>query len=218
MILDHVENLEFNADDEDYLFDAEMTLARLSQGLFWLDNSVRQAENLVRKKAIKENIVLSVLDEPLNSAPADWISCAFQWYAVSAYNYVRLVGWLATKDTKFTDDYVKRVMPKVVEYRHKVAAHFALTAPRKDNAADLVSSVMTNIIYAHGYLRAGAMSEILVDKSGGELLTKNKTSWSLTKTHDKLVHRYWPSGPLKTYQAFKVSAGSTRKFSFDWED
>lgn len=218
MILDHIENLEFDPDDADYLFDAQMTLARISQGLFWLYSSVKESEKSIRQKALKENINLIVLDQSLSNVSIDWISCAFQWYSVSLYNYVRLVGWLATKDTKFVDQYIKRVIPRVTEYRHKISAHFALTAPRNDNAADLVASIMTNIVYANDYLRAGAMSEILSDKEGRDIVAKNRTSWSLTKTHEKITPRFWVNGPLETFQAIKFSAGSTRKFHIDWED
>jgi hypothetical protein len=218
MILDHTENLTLISDDEDYLFDAQMTLARLSQGLFWLYNSVAQAEYIARQAAAKDNVLIGIVNGVIKDVPTDWLSCAFQWYAVSVYNYVRLVGWLSTKDTVFTNEYVKRVIPKVTEYRHKVAAHFAITAPRKDNQADLIASIMTNIIYAHGYLRAGAMSEILTDENGKEIMASNKTSWSLTKTHNALRSRYWPNGPLEAFQSFRISAGATRKIKIDWED
>ena len=77
---------------------------------------------------------------------------------------------------------------------------------------------LSNIVYAHGYLRAGAMSEIVTDEKGYEVKVSHKTSWSLTKTHNKLLPRYWPNGPLETSQSIKLSAGKTRKFKIDWED
>ena len=195
-----------------------MTLARLSQGLFWLYDSVSQAERLVRKKAEEDNSPIAFEDWIINNVHTDWLSCAFQWYAVSSYNYVRLVGWLATKDKELTNDYIKRVIPRVTEYRHKVAAHFAFTDPRNDNQADLIASIMTNIVFANGYLRAGALSEIITDKKGKELEVTNQISWSLTKTHDILIPRYWPNGPMKAFQDFRISAGATRKMKIDWGD
>lgn len=218
MILDYIDRLEIEVDDDDYLFDAQMTLARLSQGLFWLNSSVTKAEINVRRGAAKDNTLIAVVDGPIKNVPTDWLSCAFQWYAVSVYNYVRLVGWLGTKDTDFARDYAYRVIPKITKYRHKVAAHFAITDPRNDNEADLITSIITSIIYAHGYLRAGALSEILIDETGNEVTVSNKTSWSMTKTHNELVPRYWPNGPLKTSQSIKLSAGATRKFKIDWAD
>ncbi len=218
MILDHVEKLRLIADDEDYLFDAQMTLSRISQGLFWLYDSVAAAERQARIEARKDNTLIGVVDGVLKGLPTDWLSCAFQWYAVSLYNYIRLTGWLVSKDTKFINGYVKRVIPRVTSYRHKVAAHFAITSPRCDNEADMISSVMTNIVYAHGYLRAGAMSEVITDAMGNEVEVSTKTSWSLTKVHNQLTPRFWPDGPMKAYLSIKLSEGATRKFKIDWED
>jgi len=60
------------------------------------------------------------------------LSCAFQWYAISAYNYVRLVGWLAIRNPKLLGEYINKVIPTITEYRHKIAAHFAITIPKDD--------------------------------------------------------------------------------------
>lgn len=218
MVLDHIESLIF-LENEDYLFDAKMTLARISQGLFWLYKNVKIIEDQVRLNASIDNTEVSVVEGPLKGIPTDWLSCAFQWYAVSLYNYIRLVGWLSTRDKNFINEYINRVIPNVKNYRHKVAAHFALTAPKEnDNKADLISSIMTNIVYAKGYLRAGALSEIFFDENGNKIEQKNKTSWSLTKTHTKLIPRYWPDGPMKAYPSIKISAQTTRKFYVNWED
>ena len=117
--------------------------------------------------AIKDNTQFVMVNGPIKDIPTDWLSCAFQWYAVSVYNYVRLVGWLSKGNNSFIKEYIKRVIPKLTNYRHKVAAHFAFTAPQKnDNKADLIASIMTNIIYTHGFLRAGAISEIFTDNNG----------------------------------------------------
>ena len=218
MIIDYLDNLSFE-EKKDYEFDARMTLAKISNGLFWLYVNVLKIERQVRAILNKENVLISLVNGPLENVPLDWLSCAFQWYAVSAYNYVRLVGWLALKDNISINNYINRVIPRLKNYRHKVAAHFALTAPRKgDNMADLLSSVMTNVIYAHGYLRAGAISEILYDENGKEIKQKTKTSWSLTKTHENLIPRYWPNGPDKFFPSIKISAKTTRKFIIDWEN
>ena len=79
--------------------------------------------------------------EILDGLPTGLLSCAFQWYAVSACNYAQLVGWLATHNPEAAKDYMKKVMPRVSQFRNKVAAHFAITDPRRDNEADLAASV-----------------------------------------------------------------------------
>ena len=43
-------------------------------------------------------------------------------------------------------EYMKSVLPRVAQYRNKVAAHFALVDPRRDNDADLAARVMTQIV------------------------------------------------------------------------
>ena len=218
IILDHIDKLEIPESSEDYIFDAQMTLARLSQGLFWIYNEVGAEEKLVRLEAAKDNTLICIVNGVLENVPI-WITNAFQWYAVSIHNYSRLVGWITTKDSEFAKKYSKKLLPRVSVYRNKVAAHFAITDPWKnDNDADLKSSIMTNIAYAHGYLLAGALSEILTDEEGNEIKSKNETSWSLTKTHEKLIPRFWPNGPLETHQSIKLSAGATRKFKLDWKD
>jgi hypothetical protein len=217
LILDHIDHLEFNSKDADYLFDAQMTLGRLSQGLFWLYDSVAKIDRGVHIKALKENVKICISNGVLQDIPS-WLPCAFQWYAVSAYNYARLVGWLATRDKKYIKDYVKRVMPRIAEYRHKIAAHFAITQPRGDSDADQIASIMTNIVYANQHLLAGALSEILTDEKGNEDIAKNKTSWSLTKSHLELIPRYWPDGPLDAHQSIQISPGATRKIRVDYGD
>jgi hypothetical protein len=219
MKLDHIENLEIDLDDEDdYLFDAINTLANISQGLFWLNYNVVAVENNVRQQAKEDDVLIGVVDGILKDLPMEWLSCAFQWYAVSLYNYVRLTGWLASKDSQFALAYVNRVIPRVKSYRHKIAAHFAITYPKGDNEADLISSIMTNIVYTHGYLRAGAMSEIVTDANGNEVKQSTKTSWSMSKVHNRLLPRFWPNGPIKAHTSIKLSAGATRNIRIDWKE
>ena len=65
---------------------------------------------------------------PLKGVPQGLIACSFHWYATSACNLVRLVGWLGQEqNSKKADAYVGRVIPNVRIWRNKVAAHFAIT-------------------------------------------------------------------------------------------
>src|SRR3989442_3477949 len=155
-----------------------MALARLGEGLFWLYKSVGELERNARRDAEAEDIRLAVFGGILDKQPAGLLSCAFQWYAVSACNYAQLVGWLATGDPEAAKKYVASVMPGLLQYRNKVAAHSALTDPRRDNEADLAASVMTHIVYAQGRLCAAALTPIV--KSGAsEIVVSRDLSWSL---------------------------------------
>ena len=75
MILDHIENLAFDPGDQDYLYEAQMTLGRLSRGLFWLNDAVTAAELQSRIAAQRENVVVGALRvssriSPYNGYPA----------------------------------------------------------------------------------------------------------------------------------------------------
>ncbi len=216
MILDHLENLVLPDEEADDHFDARMALARLAGGLYWLNQEVSQIEADLRKEGAVDDIIAGLVGGVLDGKPLALWSCAFQWYAVSACNYAQLVGWLATRDTALAKAYAKRVIPRLLNYRNKVAAHFAITDPRRDNEADLAASVMTHVVYLHGRLCAAALSTAV--RSGGQQVTISRDlSWSLTLAHERIVPRYWPQGPPPAYQALRLPPGET-KFSISWSD
>src|SRR5258708_29932108 len=103
-----------------------MALARLGEGLFWIHREVAKIELRVRREAAKDNILIALSGGVLENKPVGLLSSAFQWYAVGACNYAQLVGWLATKNTRSAKDYVRKVIPRLLNYRNKVAAHFAI--------------------------------------------------------------------------------------------
>lgn len=194
-----------------------MALARLGEGLFWLHRTVRELERRARIDATSEDVKLAVAGGILDRQPLGLLSCTFQWYAVSACNYAQLVGWLATGDSESAKQYVKRVMPRIVQYRNKVAAHFALTDPRRDNEADLAASVMTQVVYAHGRLCAAALTPV-VTAGNQEITASRDLSWSLTLAHERLLPRYWPGKPPKAFQALKIPPKSTVTLNMSWSD
>jgi hypothetical protein len=80
-------------------------------------------------------------------------------------------------------------MPKLLSYRNKVAAHFAITDPLRDNEADVAASVKTHIIYVHGRLFAAALTPIMKN-NGQEITVRRDISWSLSLAHERLVPRF----------------------------
>jgi hypothetical protein len=214
--LDHLDDLKLPEPEVNDHYDARMALARLGEGLSWIHGVVAEVERQTRTEAEKENTPVVVVAGVLEGKPIGILSCAFQWYAVSACNYAQLVGWLATRDPRLTKEYVGRVMPRLLKYRNKVAAHFALTDPLRDNEADLAASVMTQIVYAQGRLCAAALTPIVL-KEAQEITASRDLSWSLTLAHERLVPRYWPAGPPKSFQGLKVLPGRTT-FNLSWAD
>lgn len=216
MILDHVQGIELPDAEAESHFDARMALARLAEGLSWVYQEVERLEVQTRQEAAKEDVALALAGGVLDGKPLGVLSCAFMWYAVSACNYAQLVGWLATRETQAAKDYVRKVMPRLLNYRHKVAAHLAITEPRHDNEADLAASVMTQIVYIQGRLCAAALSPV-VTGNGQEITASRNLSWSLTLAHERLVPRYWPGGVPSSFQALRVPPGSV-KLNVRWSD
>jgi len=214
LVLDHLEGLTLPESEFEDHYDARMALARLSEGLSWVYSVIAKTELQTRKQAEKENVRVAVAGGILEGKPIGILSCAFQWYAVSACNYAQLVGWLVSRDPKLAKEYVAKVMPRLVNYRNKVAAHFALADPFRDNEADLAASVMTQIVYAQGRLCAAALTPVVV-KGAQEITASRDLSWSLTLAHERLVPRYWPAGPPKSFQSLKVPHG-THTFNLSW--
>ena len=138
MILDHLDKIELSTEDAEQHFDARMALARLGEGLFWIYRTVGDLERRAQIASAAENVRVAVSGGILDGLPTGLLSCAFQWYAVSAWNDAQLVGWLATHNPEAAKDYMKKVMPRVSQFRNKVAAHFAITDPRRDNEVDLL--------------------------------------------------------------------------------
>ena len=217
LILDYIDNLELSNDLEEGHYEVRMALARLGEGLFWLHREVGKIELKMRKEAAKDDVQLAIAGGILENKPIGLLSCLFQWYAISACNYAQLVGWLTTQDTNKAKKYVKKVMPRILSYRNKIAAHYAIAEPRGDNEADLIASIMTQIVYARGRLCAAAILPRL-ESNEKEITVSKDYSWSLTLAHERLAKRYWPDGEPKSFQSLKVPAGETIKFAVSWSD
>ena len=181
MILDHIEGLELSEEGLSTQDQSALeALARLRVGLTWLYEEVNTLETEARKRAASENVVFALVGSVMEGMPMAVVACTFQWYAVSACNYIQLVGWLATKDTEAAKRYVKRVAPDLELYRNKVAAHFALASPRKeDNLADLWASVLTRVVFMQGNFLVNAELPVIRTEDR-ELTPAHKLSWAFT--------------------------------------
>jgi hypothetical protein len=120
---------------------------------------------------------------------------AFDWYAVSACRYVRLVGQIAYRldsARPIGREYSKAVIPDVETYRDKVAAHFAWsTENNRDNPAERIVSVLPNVIFNRDTYWASGM--VLYRRSGESSSSSDEMRpWSISKTHEELRRRYAP--------------------------
>jgi len=202
--LDHVKNIQLDKNNSP--LDNYQALDYLRLGLHAMAYTVREEE--VRLYLSK--ISLNLLNSSGRAAERDAIfTCYFNWFSTSIVNYVRLVGlidimiqkgWVSS-DIKYTKNgeavkkhcvkYVKEVIPEIRRWRNKIAAHFAITDPDKeDNLGTLEYSIMNPICYKKPYFRMGAFSW---SKSGEQ---SNLTEWALTETFEKLGPRFWPEAKL----------------------
>ncbi len=140
------------------------------------------------------------------------LACCFNWFAVSIVNYLRLISlvdlmnknnWKSNdiahqenhKEVKdYCREYVREVIPEIYRWRNKVAAHFAITDPfNNDNLGTLESSIMNPVSYHCPYFESGLIS----------LVTNNQKSelpvWSLSKTFEILIPRFWPQVTLEQF-------------------
>ncbi|MEX0718268.1 MAG: hypothetical protein WD066_16865 [Planctomycetaceae bacterium] len=141
----------------------------------------------------------------------DVIGCFFHWFGVSICNYARLVGFIQGLATSaFTrrdladpsklnlvkssvDAYEDSVaeLADVRIWRNKIAAHFAITAPRKDdNVSTLDMSVMFPVSFDNGRYRVSQYVLSKTNASGTH--TSAIPSWSVTEVFEALIPRYWP--------------------------
>ena len=193
-VIDYIANLRLSDEQEKEHLNELRSLAYLATGLRFLYEQVQRVEVEVIERLPKDKQVLIFGNSPqMRGISQDLVACAFHWYAVTACNYVKVVGWLANNgDSSEARKYVERVLPQVFRWRHKVAAHFAVIDPRKDDsAADLAMSVMFPVSFDNDAFYTGSFT-LTITKGGKQNTSRQDMRWSLTHTHYDLIARYWP--------------------------
>ncbi|MCC8364504.1 hypothetical protein LK996_15640 [Lysobacter sp. A6] len=197
VVLDHLDGITFDRARPPFAnFEA---FASTAHGVHWLARLVRECEK--QHQANKPELAWSLVSAP----PSPILPSAFNWFAVTLVNYMRLValvqkmnaeGWgsdaLVEKRNrdaikKHCGDYVEGVIPEILHWRHKVAAHFAATDPWKDdNLGTIEQSVMGDVQYIRPHFFVGLARWA----RKGEL--SSLRPWAVTSTYNRLVPRYWP--------------------------
>lgn len=194
------------------------TLGTLREGLCQIAQDVKYREHAIHSKQRESRKSSSFWGFPPDQDERElqWVTCLFHWYGVSVCNFARLVGLLknlsentitrktleirekkvcnGVKDS--CDQYTKNIpeLAEVLKWRHKVFAHFAITAPHKDdNIATLDVSVMSPVGFDGGRFAIGGPLSLKKINAKGERTTSNLPPWSLTQVHENLAKRYWPS-------------------------
>lgn len=209
--LDYIDNIVVPGDVFHEPHNEYWALMCLWQGLEYLNAQVASCEKTAKESVesgadqifsfapdLKINVEglfsFGRLPEPIRGATR-LLTMAFHWYAISACQFVRLVGAVAKRldDTRpLPNDYAEPIIPEVVAFRDKVAAHFSWSSKNKrDNEAERLASILPPLGYNRGRISVGTMTIHL--RQGGKSSTSSEIKeWSLTEVHERLTKRYLP--------------------------
>lgn len=198
-VLDHIDKIEVPGDVFKEPANEFWALVCLWNGLEFLNHQAAKCEGVVNGNLDPRFKVHSFNMFPgIDGTAKTLLTCAFHWYAVSACNYVRLVGAIAYRQDAtrpLPPKYVESVIPEVLGFRDKVAAHFAWATQHKmDNEAERMGSVMPPLTFEDDSFFVGGMT-LHVRKGGKSSTSKTIAPWSITKVHERLRQRYHP--PVK---------------------
>ena len=197
-ILDHIDNIVVPGEVFWEPINEYWALICLRDGLEFLYHQAARCDELVKKQINPQDKLrfegLGNLPE-FNQIPKMLLTCAFHWYAISACQYVRTVGAIAHRqdNTKLIPlEYVRKVIPEVLAFRDKVAAHFSwATQHSQDNDAERLASILPPLTFINDSFHVGAFT-IALRGSGRTSTSKSIQPWSICKIHQQLRQRYWP--------------------------
>lgn len=195
--LDHIEMITVEGEPFDEPMNEYWALVFLWRGLQLLSTQVSAFETTVRSRLDPtKKYFIAGKDPALSGIPMDLLSNYFHWYSVSACQYVRTVGaigYIADNTRCKPPEYVKAVIPDVLVFRDKVAAHFAWTSKNeRDNPAERAISIMPQITWNDDRFKVSGLVLARADGNSSSDSSALKP-WSLTETHEQLRQRYWPA-------------------------
>jgi hypothetical protein len=196
--LDHIDNITVPGNVFERPSNEFWALLCLRDGLEFLYRQAVRCDQVAKAGlGLQEGVeFIGIGNVPgLNRVPKTLLTCAFHWYAVSACNYVKVVGAIAYRQDNrrpLPALYVEQVIPEVLAFRDKVAAHFAwATRNSKDNEAERLASVLPPLSFVGQSFEVGAFTVGLVNQ-GKASSSQTIASWSICAIHERLRNRYWP--------------------------
>jgi len=197
-VLDHIDNIivpgnVFKEPTNEY-----WALLCLRDGLELLYHQAARCDEMVKQQVNPQDKLKFVGFGNLpafNQIPKTLLTCAFHWYAISACQYVRSVGAIANRQDNtrsLPPQYVKKVIPEVLAFRDKVAAHFAWSTKQdQDNEAERLASILPPLAFINDSFHVGALT-VARQSAGKASTSKAIQPWSICKVHQQLCQRYWP--------------------------
>jgi hypothetical protein len=105
---------------------------------------------------------------------------------------VGAIAYRQDKTRPLPPHYVRGVIPEVLSFRDKVAAHFAWsTEHSKDNDAERLASILPPLAFVDDSFHVGAI-RVGLSREGKESNSASIAPWSICKIHERLRTRYWP--------------------------
>lgn len=200
LTLDHLEPIRLPDAERRSYHNQLRYLDDCRSGLALLARNVNDIETVIASRCAPPDKVRSVEfgSTPLfDGIPMGVVNCMFQWFAVSASNYARVVGgmrWDMQGIGEKGSDYAARVLGPVQTFRDKIGAHpVGATKNQKDNVADRQHSFFPQVAWEDGRLVAGSF--ILTMGGAGGYAQSSPLGWSLTKAFEEMARRYWPAQP-----------------------
>lgn len=189
-ILDHIDRIEVSGNVFGEPCNEYWELLCLWDGMEFLYHQVAQCDAFA-KEAINLNGEYSVTvlgsDPRLSQIPKTILTASFHWYAISACQYVRIIGRISGRKDP---EYINSVIPEVLSFRNKVAAHYAWYSKSndtRDNNAERVFSIMPKLSFEND-----AFYICGFQYASGNSTTEELKPWNICKVHEALRQRYWP--------------------------
>ena len=197
-MLDYIDRIQVPGQVFEIPSNEYWALVCLRDGMELLYNQTLQVDEIVRTRLSMDAINRCFImgnDPALNGIPKSLLTSYFHWYAISACQYVRTVGAIAFQfdsTRPMPKAYAFDVIPEVVNFRDKVAAHFAWTTKSNhDNEAERLVSVLPPLSFINDSFYVGSM--VLKIRRGTKVSDSRAIQpWSLCRVHERLRTRYWP--------------------------
>jgi len=105
---------------------------------------------------------------------------------------IRAIAYKYDNTRLLPPKYVQRVIPEVLSFRDKVAAHFAWGSKHsQDNDAERLASIIPPLSFIYDSWHVGSLT-VALSKGGKRSTSASIKPWSISKIHLILAHRYWP--------------------------
>jgi len=195
-ILDHIDNITVKGNPFADPSNEYYALLCLRSGLGYLYDFVSKYDQMALKQLDPNKRYFSFGNSPLlTGIPYQLITCAFHWYSISACQYIRTIGAIAyfqDNSRLIPPKYVESIIPEVLAFRDKVAAHFAWSSKHsQDNEAERLASIIPQVAFVDDSFQVGALT-VSKKTRGTSSSSKTIKPWSITKIHQCLRQRYWP--------------------------